>query len=79
MLTKKYFILALLFGVAVGLVTASVMTFLDWRLNPGNIFHNSLGMNWSVVSETMRSWFAPTFVLAILLALPTAFWFSRRG
>lgn len=62
--------LVLLDGVAVGLAIAAIMTFLDWRTNPGGIFRNVQGTNWSVVLETALSWFVPTAgVVSILSAL----------
>ena len=76
-MTRKYLLLILAFGAAVGLVVSVVMTFLDWRLNPGGIFHGAEGTDWMIVWETAFSWFAPAFVLAVVLALPVAIWKSR--
>jgi len=77
-MTRKYVLLALLFGAGVGLAVAAAMTFLDWRLNPSGIFHGAEGTNWSFVMDTALSWFGPVFVLASVLALPVAVWLSRR-
>ena len=78
-MTRKYVLLALLFGAGVGLTVAAVMTFLEWRLNPGGIFHGAEGTNWSFVMDTALSWFGPVFVFASVLALPVAIWLSRRN
>jgi hypothetical protein len=51
-------------GVAVGLVVASVATILDWRRNPGGVFHDGGTTHWAVVLETGWSWFYPVAALA---------------
>ncbi len=76
-MTRKRLLLVLAFGAAVGFVVAALMTFLDWRLNPGGIFHGPRGTDWSIVMETAFSWFAPVSALAVVLALPVAIWNAR--
>ena len=65
-------------GVVFGLIVASVMTFLDWRLNPGGIFHDAQGTDWSVVWETAVSWFTPIAAAAGAVAAVVLFLISRR-
>ncbi|WP_076409383.1 hypothetical protein [Shewanella sp. UCD-KL12] len=62
------------FGLLVGLVGASLITSVItiWELieNPGGIFHNEQGLNWSFVFDTASSWFMPSFLyLAVIAAL----------
>jgi hypothetical protein len=70
---------AVLASTSLGLLVASAMSFLDWRLNPGGIFHSETGTNWHVVWETWLSWFIPVFFLVGAVTLPVLFWRSRRG
>jgi hypothetical protein len=68
---------ALLLCFAVAALVASTMSFLDWRLNPGGIFHGERGTSWPVVWETWVSWFVPVFLLAGASAIPLLLWRSR--
>lgn len=77
-LKSKQILLALSVAIAVGLVVAAVMTFLDWRVNPGGLFQSERGTDWTIVRDTAWSWFAPTALLASLVALSVAFWLARR-
>ena len=70
--------LAVTVGVVFGLIVASVMTFLDWRLNPGGIFHDAQGTDWGIVSETAVSWFTPIAAAAGAVAAVVLFLISRR-
>ena len=54
-------------GFLTGLVVAAAMTIMDWRLNPGGIFHSELGTDWTVVAETALSWLWPVALLALLV------------
>ncbi len=59
-------------GVLTGLVVSALMAFMDWRLNPGGIFHNDAGTDWAVVTETALSWLWPValatcFAAAVVL------------
>ena len=76
-MTGKRLLLAVGVGALVGVVVAAVMTFLDWRLNPGGIFHDTQGTDWGIVLETAVSWFGPVFVVVTVLALLLATWQSR--
>ena len=67
----------MLIGVAVGLIVAFIMTFLGWRLNPGGIFHNAQGTDWTIVIETAVSWFVPMSVVVSASALLVLFLFAR--
>ena len=78
MLKKGNWKLALVFTVVAGLSAAVAMTFYDWRLNPGGLFHDASGTNWPVVIETALSWFLPVTGLAAVLAIVTIVLWSRR-
>ncbi len=56
--------LAAIVGTLTGIVVSAIMTFLDWRLNPGGIFHNDAGTNWTIVAETAFSWLWPVALIA---------------
>lgn len=52
---SKLWIIGVGIGAAVGLAVASTMTFLDWRNNPGGIFHDAYNTDWAIVWETATS------------------------
>ena len=52
---------------------AMVMTFADWRLNPGGIFHSEQGTDWAIVWDTLVSWFVPTIPAAVILSVAVLF------
>jgi hypothetical protein len=58
--------LATVIGLLTALGVAAAMTIMDWRRNPGGIFHNELGTDWIVVAETAFSWLWPVALLASL-------------
>jgi len=60
-----------------GLLVAAVMTILDWRLNPGGIFHNAHGTDWKMVRETAFSWFLPVALVASVAGAIVLSLFSR--
>lgn len=66
-------------GVATGLLVASAMSFVDWRMNSGGIFHNEQGTNWLFVRETWVSWFIPVVLSASAVLAPLVAWRARRG
>ena len=70
--------LAVAVGVVFGLIVASVMTFLDWRLNPGGIFHDAQSTDWGIVWETAMSWFTPIAAVTGAVAAVIRFLISRR-
>lgn len=72
-------VIAVAVAAGVGAVVAGLMTFLDWRLNPGEIFHGDAGTSWAVVQETFLSWFGPVFAAAAAIALIVAWLLGRRG
>lgn len=72
-------VIAVAVAAGVGAVVAGLMTFLDWRLNPGDIFYGDAGTNWVVVQETFLSWFGPVFTAAAAIALIVAWILGRRG
>jgi hypothetical protein len=63
---------AWLFGLLVGVALASVLTVFisvrEWFDNPGGIFRDENGTNWSFVFETATSWFVPTFLYTAVIA-----------
>jgi hypothetical protein len=64
-------------GVVVSIPVATVPTFLDWHHNPGGIFQDHAGTNWSIVSETFFSWLWPVFLVAIPTAVAVIALFSE--
>lgn len=70
--------LVLLDGAAVGLALAAIMTFSDWRTNPGGVFHDASGTNWRAVIETALSWFVPTAGVVGILSALRQYFASRR-
>ena len=75
---KKYYLYAILLGATVGLIVASAMSFLDWRHNPGGIFHSDLGTNWQFVWDTWISWFTPVCVTGSAVSVLVFFWLAKR-
>ena len=65
-------------GTAIGFVTASMVSFLDWRHNPGRIFHSDGQTHWKVVWDTWLSWFIPVSILACSVVIVVRLWISRR-
>ena len=76
-MTRRSWLLACLIGAGTGLVIAAAMSFVDWRHNPGGIFHGELGTNWDIVLETAVSWFVPVAFVAAALSAVVLWWFSR--
>jgi len=76
-MNRAFWISGLVVGAHVGLVVASIATFLDWRTNPGGIFHGVDGTNWAVVMETAITWLAPVAVLAGVITWLTLLVWSR--
>ena len=61
---RKSWLLGAGIGFGAGLIVAATMTFLDWRLNPGSIFHDGTGTHWNMVWDTAISWFLPVAAIA---------------
>ncbi len=78
-MSQKYWVYAVLLGATVGFIVASVISFLDWQLNPGGIFHSDLGTNWRFVWDTWISWFIPVFLVGSAVSVPVLFWLSKRN
>ena len=55
----KHWILGLVIGFFVGLLTGAFYAYTDWCLNPGGIFHSDQGTDWGIVMETVTSWWVP--------------------
>lgn len=61
-------LLGLVAGIAAGVAVAAIMTFLDWRLNPGGVFHDEAGTHWRAVWQTLISWFLPVALVVTAFA-----------
>lgn len=70
---KRVWLSGLGLGLLASAVLAMVMTFADWRLNPGGIFRNEHGTDWRIVGETLLSWFIPTIPAAAILSVAVLF------
>ena len=79
LMSKKHWAYAILLGVTVGFMVASVMSYLGWRLNPSGIYHSDLGTNWRFVWDTWISWFLPVSVVASVVSVPALLWLSKRS
>ena len=77
-MSQRHWVLSILFGIAVGFLVGAVMTFLDWRLNPGGIFHSDSGTSWTVVWDTWFSWFAPLSVIVAGISAAFLYWRAKR-
>ena len=77
-MNRRSWIFGFLIGIAVGLIVALVMSYLDWQHNPQGIFHNELGTNWAIVLETAVSWFVPVALVSSVLSIAILTWCSRR-
>ena len=73
MFNTRIWLSGLALGLVASMVLAMVMTYADWRLNPGDIFWNEHGTNWSIVWETLISWFVPTVPAAVILSVAVLF------
>ncbi len=78
-MSQKYWVYAVLLGTTVGFIVASVISFLDWQLNPSGIFHSDLGANWQFVWDTWISWFIPILLVGSAVSVPVLFWLSKRN
>ena len=56
-------------AAVVATAVATTMTYLDWRLNPGGIFHGPEGTNAAIVRATWLSWFLPLSALCAAVVL----------
>jgi len=75
---RRYWVRALAIGADGAALLAAVMTYRDWRLNPGGIFHDAQGTHWRIVGETALTWFAPAWVVLSAAALVVFWWIARR-
>ena len=76
-MTGRHWLRVITISVLAGTIAASAITFLDWRLNPGGIFRDTQGTDWTVVAETALSWYWPVTVLVFLVGVATVFLFAR--
>ena len=67
-------------GAGIGLLAAAafaaVPTAMDWRVNPGNLFHSGGHTNWPIVFDTWFSWFDPLALVAVPLASMVCLWLA---
>ncbi|WP_299790379.1 hypothetical protein [uncultured Shewanella sp.] len=59
------------FGLLIGAIVSVLVTLIilvwEWVENPGGIFRDQNGTNWSFVFDTASSWFVPTFLYTALI------------
>ncbi len=72
-MNARVWLSGLALGVVASAVLAMVMTYADWRLNPGHIFRDEQGTHWTMVWETLVSWFVPTIPAAVILSVAILF------
>ena len=65
---KKILTLSLTLGTITSFIVTFIITLWEWIENPGSIFHNKNGTNWSFVYDTAISWFIPTFINVTLIS-----------
>ena len=73
MMNSKLWLSGLALGVFASAALAMVMTYADWRLNPGGIFRDQQGTQWAIVWETLVSWFVPAIPAAVILSVAILF------
>lgn len=78
MMPARFWALSVVAAAGAGLLAASTMTFLDWRLNPGGLFQSPDGTRWDVVWQTWISWFLPVAAAVLVIGLPLALLAARR-
>lgn len=64
---------AIIAGIIMSSLIAFGMTLWNWIENPGSIFHDSSGTNWTFVWDTFLSWFGPLLLLLVPALLLTAY------
>ncbi|MDA0682956.1 MAG: hypothetical protein O2797_05265 [Bacteroidetes bacterium] len=56
-------------GLVIAIMVSSVVTVMQWWDNPGDVFHSVDGTNWPFVWDTWLSWFSPTLLWSVGIAL----------
>ena len=74
----KHWILGVVFGVTAGFLTGAFYAYSDWELNPGGIFRNEHGTDWSIVMDTVTSWWVPVAGWVTLGSWVALFFVFRR-
>jgi len=69
----KTFRFASLFAICISGLVASLMALWNWIENPGSIYHDSSGTNWSFIWDTFFSWFWPLLLLLLPVSLLVAY------
>lgn len=65
------------FGLAAGLLVATVMSVADWVENPQGIFHADGATHWSFVRQTWISWFLPVTLSAMVTGAALCWWRAK--
>ena len=69
-------------GIGIGLLLAALIaapfTAIDWYQNPGGIFRGSGGTDFQILWETAFSWFWPSALLTVPLAIVIRLWLAHR-
>lgn len=65
-------------AVVLGFAVAAYFSIVDWRFNPGDIFHDDSGTRWAVVLETFVSWFLPVALIAFVPVTALHYWLAPR-
>ena len=74
---RKYWIVGVAVGFLTGLIVAGIATLLDWRVNPGGLYHGVDGTHWDIVLDTALSWFVPVTGYVSVIAWVVLFVISR--
>ena len=61
--------LSVVTSLSISFSISAIITFLDWKQNPSEMFHNiDEGTNWEITMATFNSWFIPLFgIIAVAL------------
>ena len=68
MLRKRLRILTRI-GLIIAIVLSTIVTAVEWWQNPGSIYRTDAGTDWRIVQETWTSWFLPTLITVVAVAL----------
>lgn len=74
---RKYWLIGIAVGLLTGLTVAGIATYLDWRVNPGGLYHGADGTHWDIVGDTAMSWLVPVTGYVTLIAWAVLFAISR--
>ncbi len=63
----KQLIFLLMISLVSALLLSVLATWMDWRVNPNEIFYSGSVIHWSVVWETLSSWLWPLWLMFVAL------------